>query len=199
LKSRTILIVSALVFLISAESKAIIFGVRYSDINKNPLSGIVDVGSKGRFGMYFGVRQSKSVFLVGADYDRYKSVQGDTALYARRLTINLGYRYQLFPKDKVSGMSFNPFIGMHVFKSFSKVNADSSIIPAAQVKYLKDISNDEGGWVSFGGEYFFAPVFSFGAEAGLRYSRANSKALGSEIKIREYSTFVALLLSFYWQ
>jgi hypothetical protein len=65
--------------------------------------------------------------------------------------------------------------------------------------YLKDMLNDSGGWLSFGADYYFAPTFSLGAEAGVRYARAKSKAYGYEIKVTDYTSFVAILLSYYWR
>jgi hypothetical protein len=198
LKYKIIFLTFALLILTSIESQAIILGVRLSDASQNPLPGISDTGNKGRFGFFLGTQQKNSTFLIGADYDRYKLERGDSLLYSRRLTVNIGYRYQLMPADKASAMSFRPFIALNIFKSFSKVNADTTVMPAAQATYLKDISNDSGGWLSVGAEYFFAPVFSFGAEGGLRYSAASSTALGYQVKIRDYSSFVDLLLTFYW-
>jgi hypothetical protein len=193
------LIILALVLLMSAESQAILFGVRLSNVGERPLPIGDDGGSKGRFGIYLGTQENSSIFLIGADYDRYKENRGDSLLYARRLTVNIGYRYQLLPAGQSAAMNFLPWVSFHVFKSFSKVKADSAIISPANVTYLKDIANDEGAWLGVGAEYFLAKVFSLGAEAGIRYSRANSKAFGYDIKIRQYNTFAALLLTFYWQ
>jgi hypothetical protein len=183
---------------VAADANALIFGIRYSDLAQQPLPAIADNGAKGRFGAYLGFKEKKSLFLVGADYDRFKMERGDTLLYSRRLVINAGYRYQLLPKDKAEAMDFMPFWALHLFKSFSKVKADSSIMSGADVDYYNDISNDVGGWIALGAEYYFAPAFSFGGEAGLRYTRAKSKAYGHEIKISHSTTSVALILTFYW-
>ncbi|OGC93533.1 MAG: hypothetical protein A2W25_16930 [candidate division Zixibacteria bacterium RBG_16_53_22] len=195
---KTALILAALVFFAAANAHAIIFGIRYSNLMQEPLPGISDTGSKGRFGAYLGFKEKNSVILVGADYDRYKLERGDSLLYSRRLVVNLGYRYHLLPTDKAEAMDMMPFVALHLFKSFSKVSADSTILSTAEAQYYKDLSNDVGGWVSLGAEYNFAPAFSFGGEAGFRYARAKSKAYGHEIKLGQYSTFVALLLTFYW-
>ena len=191
-----------LLALTAVQSEAMVFGIRFSNTQEQPLyavTGIDGPGSKGRFGIYVGQQSGNNVFLAGINYDRYKMLRADTLLYSRRYTIDLGYRFQLLPADKARAMSFMPFLALHLFKSFSKVEADSAILSPAEVKYLKDISNDDGGWISAGGEYFFAPVFSLGAEAGLRYTRANSNAYGNNIKIRQYDTFIALLMSFWLQ
>ena len=181
------------------EARAIIFGVRLSNVLEQPLPpSFGDGASRGQFGVYLGTTKGTNTFLFGADYDRYKTERGDTLLYARRLTVNFGYRYLLMPKDKSTAMSFMPFISAHAFKSFAKVNADSTVLSKADADYYEDISNDEGAWVALGAEYFFAPVFSLGAEGGIRYTRANSKAYGYNVKIRDYTTFAALLLTFYW-
>lgn len=182
-----------------------VFGVRYTNTQEPALKGlsglsqrgVSDLSSKGRFGLYAGTQSGNNVFLVGLDYDRFKMERGDSLIYSRRLTIDIGYRYQLFSVDKAKAMNFMPFLALHLFKSYAKISADSAIMSPTDAKYFQDISNDEGGWISLGGEYFFAPVFSLGAEGGLRYTRANSSAYGYDIKLREYDTFVALLLSFY--
>jgi hypothetical protein len=190
-----------LLLLIGAESQAMVFGIRYTNTQEQALkglSGVADPSTKGRFGMYVGQESGNSTFLVGLNYDRFKMNRGDSLLYSRRLTIDIGYRYQLIPVDQAKAMSFMPFLAIHFFKSYSNVKADSAILRPADVTYLKDISNDDGAWVSVGAEYFFAPVFSLGAEGGLRYTRANSTAYGYDIHIREYNTFVAILLSFWF-
>ena len=66
-------------------------------------------------------------------------------------------------------------------------------------QYLKNMLSDSGGWLSFGSEYYFSQAFSLGAEAGIRYAHAESKALGYQVKVTDYTSFVALLMSFYWQ
>jgi len=192
------LMLAAVVCFGAIDSYALTFGIRYSNLAQEPLPGISDIGSKGRFGGYIGIREKNGLILLGADYDRYKSERGDSLLYSRRLVVNLGFRYQFLPVDKSAAMDITPFWALHLFKSFSKVNADSSILSSADVDYYEDISNDVGGWISLGADYHFAPVFSLGAEAGLTYSRAKSKAYGDEIKLTQYSTFVALLMTFYW-
>jgi hypothetical protein len=202
LKNKLAIILVTLLLLTGAESQAVVFGIRFSNTQEQPLrvlidKGISDSGAKGRFGLYAGTLQGNSYFMIGADYDRFKMERGDSLLYSRRLTIDVGYRYQLLSADKANAMNFMPFLALHLFKSFSKVQADSGTLRPVDVTYYKDLSNDEGGWISVGGEYFFAPVFSLGAEGGLRYTRANTKAYGYDIKIRQYNTFVALLLSFY--
>ncbi len=202
MKIKLAIILAALLLVTGAESRAAVFGIRFSNTQEQPLralvdKGIGDSGAKGRFGLYAGTTQGSSYFLIGADYDRFKMERGDSLLYSRRLTIDFGYRYQLLGADKAKAMNFMPFLALHLFKSYSKVEADSGTLRPAEVKYFQDLSNDEGGWLSVGAEYFFAPVFSLGAEGGLRYTRANSKALGWDVKIRQYDTFVALLLSFY--
>jgi hypothetical protein len=88
---------------------------------------------------------------------------------------------------------------MHFYKSFPKVEADDSVMAPEERSYLKDMLGDSGGWLSFGADYYFAPTFSLGAEAGVRYARAKSKAYGYEIKVTDYTSFVAILLSYYWQ
>ena len=183
---------------IGADAQAVVFGIRYSDIREQRLPSIVDNSGKGRFGFYAGVAQSNSSFLIGAEYDRNKTERGDSLLYFRRLTVNLGYRYNLLPADKGKAMSFMPFVAMHYFKSFSKVEADSTVMSSVDAHFNRDMLNDNGGWVSFGAEYYLGPVFSLGAEAGLRYSRSKSKAYGYEIKYSDFTSFAALLLNFYW-
>jgi hypothetical protein len=198
LKAKTILILLGLLAFWGAESKAIIFGIRFSDVQQQALPGMGDTSPKGRFGAYVGTRQKNSILLLGADYDRYKLSRPDSLLYSRRLTVNVGYRYQLLEPDKAKAMSFMPFLALHYFKSFSKVSADSTVMSAADRRYFQDLSNDSGIWGAVGAEYFFAPVFSLGCEAGLRYSTAKSKAYGYETKLSQFTSYVALLASFYW-
>jgi hypothetical protein len=176
---RIIVIIVALVIFGAADSHAVIFGIRYSNLTQNPLPG-------------------NSLLIIGADYDRYKLERGDSLLYSRRLVVDAGYRYYLLPADKAKAMEINPFVAGHLFKSFSRVTADSSVLAPADVQYYKDLSNDIGGWVSLGAEYHFAPAFSFGGETGLRYSRAKSKAYGHDIKLGQYTSFVALIMTFSW-
>ncbi len=198
----------ALLFLMGVESRAaMVFGVRYTNTQEPILKsldglnqrGVGDLGSKGRFGIYVGQQNGNSVFLFGVDYDRFKLTRGDSLIYSRRIALNLGYRYMFMSAEKSKAMNFAPFIALHFFKSYAKVDVDSAFLPPADARYLQDISNDDGAWISVGAEYFFAPVFSFGAEGGLRYTRANSKAYGYDIKLREYNTFIAILVSFYLQ
>jgi hypothetical protein len=198
LKLKSLIISLILVAVLGAEAKAIVFGIRYSDIREQRLPSIVDNSSRGRFGFYAGIAESNSSFLIGAEYDRNKTERGDSLLYFRRMTVNIGYRYNLLPADKGKAMSFMPFVAMHYFKSFSKVEADSTVMSAADVKFNRDMLNDAGGWISFGAEYYFAPVMSLGAEAGLRYSKAKSSAYGYNIKFGDYTSFAALLLNYYW-
>lgn len=182
-----------------AVSATVVSGIRLSDISGQPLPAFKGLDDKGRFGIFFGTREKNSVFLIGVDYDRYKMQRGDSLLYSRRLTVSIGYRYDLFPAAKEVAMKFTPFIGLCYFKSFSKVSADSATMSPADVTYFKDLSNDSGGWLSIGGEYSFAPSFALGAEGGVRYSTAKSKAYGYQVKLSEYHTYIALLLTFYWQ
>lgn len=199
-------VIIALLLFLGAEARAaMMFGVRYTNTQDPALKGlsvlgqrgVIDLGSKGKFGLYAGQQSGSSVFLLGVDYDRFKMNRGDSLIYSRRLTIDLGYRYQLFPADKAKAMNFMPFMAFHLFKSYAKFEADSSIVRSADARYFKDLSNDDGAWLSFGAEYFFSPVFALGAEGGLRYTRANSNAYGYAIHLRQYDTFVALLMTFY--
>jgi hypothetical protein len=201
LKNKSAFLLGLLILFMSVESKALVFGIRFSDLNARTLPTEItgETGTKERFGVYLGSKQKKGVILVGADYDRFKREAGDSLLYARRLTLNIGYRYQLLTAQKATAMKFAPFVAAHYFKSFSQVKADSGLIPPAQVKYLKDLANDSGVWLSAGAEYSFAPVFSLGCEGGIRYSKVSSSALGYKVKKSEYNSFVALLLSFYMQ
>ena len=96
-------------------------------------------------------------------------------------------------------MNINPFIGLNYFKSFSKVTAENYQITQEELDYRKDMLNDSGGWLTWGAEYYFAPPFSMGCEGGIRYTKAKSNALGYDRKITEYTTFAAILLTFYWQ
>lgn len=187
------------ILLLAENASALVFGIRYSNLNEPVLQGTDFVGDRGRFGAFIGLKEKKNVIFLGLDYDRHKSERADTTFYGRRFTANIGYRYQLFSSDKINATRINPFIGLHYFKSFAKVEADTSYISADERAYLKDMLNDSGGWLSFGAEYYFAPTFSLGAEAGVRYARAKSKAYGYEIKVTDYTSFVAILLSFYWQ
>jgi hypothetical protein len=198
LKLKSLIISLILITVFGAEAQAIVFGIRYSDIREQRLPSIVDNSSRGRFGFYAGVSQNNSAFLIGAEYDRNKTEHGDSLLYFRRMTVNIGYRYNLLPADKGKAMSFMPFVAMHIFKSYSKVEADSTVMSATDVKYNRDMLNDSGGWISFGAEYYFAPVMSLGAEGGLRYSKAKSSAYGYDIKFGDYTSFAAILLNYYW-
>lgn len=178
---------------------AVIVGIRYSNLNE-PVLPLANVeGSRGRFGAFAGAREKNSLFLVGLDYDRHKEQRGDTTLYARRFTLNFGYRYQLFPSLKVNAMKINPFIGLHYFKSYGKFKTNNPDLSTEEIQYQKDMLKDSGGWLSFGVEYYFAPSFALGGEAGVRYSRAESKAYGYKIKTTDYTSFAAILLSFYWR
>jgi hypothetical protein len=192
-----------LLLLMGAESQAaMVFGIRFSNSQEQALQGlsvrgVSDPGTKGRFGVYAGTINGSNTFLIGLDYDRFKLQRGDSLLYSRKFTVDLGYRYQLLGADQAKAMNFMPFLALHIFKSYAKVKADSGILNPVDARYYQDMSNDDGGWVSVGAEYFFAPVFSLGAEGGLRYTRANSSAYGYDIKLREYDTFIALLVSFW--
>jgi hypothetical protein len=196
---RTVTLIAILIVLAqSAGTQAMIFGIRYSDIREQRLPAPFDDGSRGRFGYYAGAAQGPSILLVGVDYDRLKTTRGDSLLYFRRLTANIGYRYQTMPADKGKAMSFMPFIALHYFKSFAVVKADSGMLAPVDVRYYRDMMNDSGFWLSGGAEYFLAPVFSLGGEAGIRYSSAKSKAYGYEIKRSQFTTFAAIIASFYW-
>jgi hypothetical protein len=185
-------------FLMVQESSAVIFGIRYSNLSEPLLPAIERQESRGRLGIFAGTRQKSNDFLIGLDYDRYKQQRGDTLLYSRRITVSMGYRYRLFSTERMEAMKIVPTVGVHLFKSFASVNADSSIFSEQDRTYYKDISNDEGLRVAFSVEYFFAPAFSFGCEGGIQYIRAKSKAYGYTIKVSEYRTYAAILISFYW-
>ena len=192
--------VALIILLLQANNvSAIIAGIRYSNLNEPLLPSVSIEGSRGRFGAYAGMRQKNSSFLVGLDYDRHKEQRGDTTLYARRFTLNFGYRYQLFPTSKVNAMKINPFIGLHYFKSYGKFETNNPGLSNEAIQYQKDMLKDSGGWLSFGVEYYFAPSFALGGEAGVRYSRNESKAYGYKIKTTDYTSFAAILLSFYWR
>lgn len=184
--------------LLAGDVSAFIFGVRYSNLNEPILPAIDRQDSRGRLGVYFGGREKGHDMLLGLDYDRYKQERGDTLLYSRRITASIGYRYRLFSAKKSEAMNMMPFIGVHYFKSFGKVEADTSVISSSDRQYYKDLTNDQGIMVSLGAEYYLAPAFSLGCEGGIRYSKVKSKAYGYTIKISEYRTFAAILLSFYW-
>lgn len=190
------LLVSFLVFLLCGQAGAIVFGIRYSNLNKPVLNPFESDVNKGQFGVYLGQRDKGSEYLVGIDYDRYKRERGDTLSYYRRLVLDLGFRYRLFPGERSAAMRIIPFAAIHYFKSFGKVKADTSVLSNEDKNFYNDMANDWGGWVSIGAEYAFAPAFSMGCEAGLRYSRAKSDAYGYTVKISEYRTFAAILLSF---
>lgn len=184
--------------LLTQESSAAIFGVRFSNLSEPILPAIERQDSRGRLGVFAGTRQKNNDFLIGLDYDRYKQQRGDTLLYSRRVTVSIGYRYRLFSTDRTEAMKIMPAVGVHIFKSFASVSADSSIFSEQDRNYYKDISNDEGVRVTLSSEYFFAPAFSFGCEGGIQYIRAKSKAYGYTIKVSEYRTYAAILISFYW-
>jgi hypothetical protein len=188
-----------LITLISENAFALIFGIRYSNLAEPVLQGTDFAGDRGRFGAIIGLSEKKNLVFLGLDYDRHKTQWGDTTSYVRRFTANIGYRYWLFPASKAEATRINPFVGLNIYKSFPKVEVDDSVMSPEDRSYLKDMLGDSGGWLSFGADYFFAPTFSLGAEAGVRYARAKSKAYGYEIKVTDYTSFVALLLSFYWQ
>ena len=188
-----------LILLISENASALIFGIRYSNLNEPVLQGTEFDGSRGRFGAFLGLSEKNNVIFLGLDYDRHKNQRADTTFYGRRFTANIGYRYQLFSSAKINATKINPFVGLHLYKSFAKVEADESLMTVEEKRYLKDMLGDSGGWLSFGADYFFAPTFSLGAEAGVRYAKAKSKAYGYEIKTTDYTSFVAMLLSYYWQ
>jgi len=185
---KTVLIITASILLISENAFALIFGIRYSNLNEPVLQGTDFAGDRGRFGAFIGLREKNNVVFLGLDYDRHKSERADTTFYARRFTANIGYRYQLFPSAKINATKINPFVGLHYYRSFAKVEADESVMTPEERSYLKDMLGDSGGW-----------LFSLGAEAGVRYAKAKSKAYGYEIKITDYTSFVAILFSFYWQ
>ncbi len=173
-----------------------VFGIRYSNTSEPILNLVDSPDTKGRFGFYLGTVEKNNMFLIGADYDSRK-FQSASSFYSRRLTVNIGYRYLFLPVDKSNAMKILPFVGLSYYRSFSKVEADSTLLSPARVSYYKDISNDSGGWISVGADYHLAPVFGLGCEAGLMYSRATSKALGYQTKIGEYKTFIAILINFY--
>ena len=193
------LLIIALAVLLFQDASALIFGIRLSNLNEPVLEGTDFSGDRGRFGAFIGFREKNNVVFVGLDYDRHKSERADTTFYARRFTANIGYRYQLFPSAKINATKINPFFALHLFKSFPKVEADASLMTPEERQYLKNMLSDSGGWLSFGSEYYFSQAFSLGAEAGIRYAHAESKALGYQVKVTDYTSFVALLMSFYWQ
>jgi hypothetical protein len=201
LKYKNAILLALAILFINSQANALMFGIRFSDLTQQTLPGVSDAGAKGRFGAFFGTKEKNNVILFGADYDRISLTRGDSSFYSRRLTVDIGYRYLLFGSDKSDAMKIAPFIGIQYFKSFSQVEADSGVmgLTPAQVKYIKDLANDSGILVSAGAEYYFSPVFSFGAEGGIRYSKASSSALGYKVKFGEYNSYVAMLLSFYLQ
>jgi len=196
MKKTVLLLIGLTLMLLAANANAVIFGIRYSDMGKPVVSAFGNDLNSGRFGVYVGQGQKKSDFLIGLDYDRFKQERGDTLSYARRFVVDIGYRYKLMAGDRASAMRISPFAAMHYYRSFAKVKADSSVLSEEDRKYYQDMYNDQGGWISAGIEYYPAPVFSVGCEAGLRYTSAKSKAYGYTIKVSEYRVFTAILLSF---
>jgi hypothetical protein len=184
--------------LIAENAFAVIFGIRYSNLNEPVLNGTSFTGDRGRFGSFIGLQEKNNVIYLGLEYDSHKTEIADSTFYGRRFTANIGYRYQLFSSDKINATKINPFIGFNYFKSFANVKADASVMTSQERGYLKDMLNDSGVWLAFGAVYYFAPTFSLGAEAGVRYARAKSSAYGYEIKITDYTSFAAILMSFYW-
>ena len=194
-----LLLVALLLFGAVNDVSAMIFGIRYSNLNQAVLPTFEDSDSRGRFGMFLGYREKNHDFVLGMDYDRHKTEMGDVKLYARRFSANIGYRYRLFPADKISAMKINPYLGLYFFKSYGKVEAENWGWTDEEIQFEKDMLNDSGGWLSLGGEYYFAPGFSMGCEGGVRYTKASSKATGIEIKITDYTTFASILMTFYWK
>jgi len=193
--SRLLTVILALLMTFGS-AQGIIFGIRYSNLSGPVMTPFSSGENRGEFGIYFGEREKKSDFLLGIDYDRYKRQDGDIESYARSIMVDFGYRYRLFTGDRMTAMGIQPFAGIHYYKRFGKIEADTTVLSAQDLEYYKDISNDQGGWFSVGVEYYFAPAFSMGCEAGLLYSKAKSDAYGYDTKISEYRTFAAILMSF---
>lgn len=194
-RSSLIAAVILLVIGMASDGHALIAGIRYTSVTRQLLPGIDGYGQSRPFTFYAGDRKKNSDFLIGIGYDRYKRDVRDSLLYARRLVVDVGYRYGLMSADKVQAMKILPFVGIHYYMAFAKVRADSTVMSQQDVKYRKDLADDQGGWVSAGVEYFFAPSFSMGCEAGLLYMKAKSSAYGYKISLSEYRTFVAILMS----
>jgi len=195
-----LILLAVILFGVADNANALIFGIRFSNLNQPVIPTIDNIqDNKSRFAVFGGFREKNHDFVVSLDYDRHKNEWADTSLYVRRYTVSFGYRYRLFSAEKIEGMNINPFVGFSYFKSFSKVQVENYQISPEELQYQKDMANDGGGWLSLGAEYYFAPAFSMGCEGGIRYTRAISKAYGYEIKITDYTTFAAILLTFYWK
>jgi len=193
---KKIVLTVALIAVFCGAANAVIFGIRYSNVTRPVVAPFETDEGRGRFGIYFGEREKSSDFLLGIDYDSYKREGGDTLSYSRRVVVDFGYRYRVFSGDRSAAMKILPFAAIHYYKGFGKVEADTSVLSNSDRKYYKDLMSDHGGWISVGAEYAFAPAFSMGCEAGLLYTNAKSKAYGYTIKISDYRTFVAILMSF---
>jgi len=181
---------------LSSSASALMFGVRFSNVNE-PLPPVMNDSQRGdRFGVYVGQNEKNNDFLLGLDYDSYKSERADSSLYTRRIVVDLGYRYRLFSGEKIQGTSVLPFVSLHYYRSFGKVKADDSVLSPQDRAYYKDLLSDQGGWFSAGAEYYFSPLFAIGCEGGVRYSKAKSDAYGYDIKFSEYKTFAAILVTF---
>ena len=192
-------IIAAILIMVSLTSNAsaVIFGIRFSNVNEPLLLPAIENAQKGdRFGVYIGENQKNHDFLFGVDFDSYKLEKPDTLLYSRRLVVDIGYRYRLFSGAKIEGTNVLPFFAVHYYRSFGKIKADDSVMSPADRAFYKDFASDQGGWFSVGAEYYFAPLFGFGCEGGIRYSKAKSNAYGYDIKISEYKTFAAILITF---
>lgn len=194
-KNRIILAVM-LIPLLFTEVGAVIFGIRFSNVNEPLLPALENAQKGDRFGVYIGKNEKNHDFLLGIDYDSYKQQRADTLLYSRRLVVDIGYRYRLFSGAKIEGTSVLPFFAIHYYRSFGKVRAHDSVMSPEDRDYYKDLTSDQGGWFSIGAEYYFAPMFAIGCEGGVRYSKAKSDAYGYDIKISEYKTFAAILIVF---
>lgn len=175
---------------------AFIFGIRFSNVNQPLPAAIEGTQSGDRFGVYVGQNEKNNDFLLGLDYDSYKSQRADSSFYSRRIVVDLGYRYRLFSGDKIQGTNVLPFFSLHYYHSFGKIKAEDLVMSSQDRAYNKDLISDQGGWFSVGAEYYFSPLFSLGCEGGIRYSRAKSKAYGYDIKFSEYRTFAAILIGF---
>lgn len=191
-----IIAVICVVVLLSGDVGAVVFGIRFSNVNEPLLPALENAQKGDRFGVYIGQNEKKYDFLLGIDFDSYKQERADTLLYSRRLVIDIGYRYRLFSGAKIKGTSVLPFLAVHYYRSFGKVRAHDSIMSSEDRDFYKDLASDQGGWFSIGAEYYFSPMFGLGCEGGLRYSKAKSDAYGYKIKISEYKTFAAILIVF---
>lgn len=154
-------------------------------------------------GCYFGFDVAEPlVIFAGIDYTHknYKyEWESKTSTYAdeeafTQLTPNFGLKLYMKRRDS---KAVCPYILLGFFKTFASVDKGAkSAWEKANEELTEELNSPWGFFPAFGAEYFFSSYFSFGGEAGLRFSFADAGAGWDETVVNIDDDYFAHYIGF---